>query len=112
MITILCLNHYGLELCTYGKKGQKHVTDVFWKEGCHVPEVTVSEVVTLMQKGILSKDHEVNQKNIFEASLYIYGVSKEHNIAGLKQLLPSFKGEFYAEKGEQLGSYYLHFYKL
>ena len=27
-------------------------------------------------------------------------------------MIPTFKSEFYAEKGEQLGSYYLHFYKL
>lgn len=47
--------HFKLDMCTYGGKGAgASVTDVYWKEGCRVPEIMASEVVTLIEKGIMS----------------------------------------------------------
>ena len=38
--------HFKLDMCTYGGKGGSNsVTDVYWKEGCRVPEIMASEVV-------------------------------------------------------------------
>jgi len=51
--------HFKLDSCTYGGKigGGKAVTDVFWKEGCRVPEILASEVIALIEKGLMSSNH-------------------------------------------------------
>jgi hypothetical protein len=47
--------HFKLDMCSYkGMAADKAVTDVFWKEGCKVPEILVSEVIDLIEKGALS----------------------------------------------------------
>jgi hypothetical protein len=98
-------------MCTYGGRNQKTVTDVFWKEGCKVPDVLVSELMTLIEKGIMSMNHDENKSMIFEATLNITNVQKSTTIDELKKFLSNFKNEMYAEKGKQGGQFYLHFYR-
>ena len=45
-------------MCSYGGKNSAIVTDVFWKDGCKVPELLVSEVISLIEKGIMSASNE------------------------------------------------------
>jgi len=47
-LTQLVFEHFKLEMCTYGGKNAKTVTDVFWKEGCKIPDIMVSEVIQLI----------------------------------------------------------------
>lgn len=50
------------------------MTDVFWKEGCKVPDIMVSELMALIEKGIMSANSEDNRNQIFEATLYLTNV--------------------------------------
>ena len=86
-------------MCTYGGKNQKTVTDVFWKEGAKIPDLMISEIVQLIQKGIMSNDHDQNKGMIFEASLYIQNVLKGTSMDELKKYMSAFKNEMYVEKG-------------
>mmetsp|Transcript_27234 Transcript_27234/g.20379 ORF Transcript_27234/g.20379 Transcript_27234/m.20379 type:complete len:160 (+) Transcript_27234:263-742(+) len=110
-LIMLVFEHFKLDMCTYGGKNQKTVTDVFWKEGCKVPEVMISEVIALIERGILSTNNDDNRNMIFEASLHIHNVTKGNTIDDLKHYLVNFKNEMYAEKGKTFGSFLLHFYK-
>jgi len=78
--------HFNLDLCSYGGKGQaqKAVTDVFWKEGCKVPSVLASEVVKLIEKGFMSADREATRNEIFEATLVISGIPKGSGLDDIK----------------------------
>jgi len=87
-------------MCTYGGKSSKTVTDVFYKEGCKVPDVLVSEVMTLIEKGIVSANNDDQRNQIFEATLYIYNVPKGTTIDDLKKFLSNFKNEMYTQKGK------------
>ena len=101
-------------MCTYGNKSQKTVTDVFWKEGCKVPELMVSEVMALIERGIMSASSEEQKAQIFEATLHIWNVQKGTSIDDLKKFLVNFKNEMYTQKSKQVtsaGEYYVHFYK-
>lgn len=43
--------HFKLDMCTYGGKSGNNsiaVTDVYWKEGCRVPDMLATEVLQLM----------------------------------------------------------------
>ncbi len=52
-MTTLVYEHFKLDMCTFkGTNGS--VTDVFWKEGCRVPEILASEVIGLIEKGFMS----------------------------------------------------------
>jgi len=75
-LTTLVFEHFHLDMCTYGGKNAKTVTDVFFKEGCKVPEVMVSEVVALIEKGIMSANTNDNRSEIFEASIHLFNVPK------------------------------------
>lgn len=110
-LTMLVYEHFKLDMCTYGGKNMKTVTDVFWKEGCKVPDIMVSELINLIEKGIMSANNEDQRNMIFEATLYIYNVQKGTTMDDLKKFLKNFKNEMYAEKGKLSGSFYLHFYK-
>ncbi len=57
-LSTLVFEHFKLDMCTYGNKNSKTVTDVFYKEGCRVPELMVSEVMALIEKGILSAKND------------------------------------------------------
>jgi hypothetical protein len=57
----LVFEHFKLDMCTYGGKNQKTVTDVFYKEGCKIPELMVSEVIQLIEKGIMSANNDDNR---------------------------------------------------
>ncbi len=71
---MLVFEHFKLDMCTYGGRNQKTVTDVFWKEGCKVPDVMISEVMSLIEKGIMSANNDDNRSMIFEATLTIFNV--------------------------------------
>lgn len=102
-LSTLVFEHFKLDMCTYGNKNSKTVTDVYWKENCKVPDVLVSEVITLVQRGIMSANNDDQRSQIFEATLYIYGVAKGTTIDDLKKFLVNFKNEMYTQKGKQLG---------
>lgn len=91
--------HFKLDMCTYGGKGgSKSVTDVYWKEGCRVPEIMCSEVVVLISKGIMPSNFEENRNLIFEATINVFEIPKGSSVEDIKQLLSSFKNEFYTER--------------
>lgn len=99
-LTRYVYEHFKLDMCTYGSKlagksssnttNGKAVTDVFWKEGCRVPEILVSEVIKLIEKGFMSSNHEATRNKIFEASLVITGVPKGSGLDEIKRLLNAF----------------------
>lgn len=60
-LSTLVFEHFKLDMCTYGAKNAKTVTDIFWKEGAKVPDVMVSEVMTLIEKGIMSANNDDNR---------------------------------------------------
>lgn len=82
-------------MCTYGGRNAKTVTDVFWREGCKVPDVLVSEVMKLIEKGIMSASNEDQRNQIFEATLFITNVSRGTTIDDLKKFLSNFRNEMY-----------------
>ena len=82
-------------MCTYGGKNMKTVTDVFWKDGCKVPELLVSEVISLIQRGIMSANNDDNRNQIFEATLYIFNVQKGTTMDDLKKFMVNFRNEMY-----------------
>jgi len=111
-ITLYVYEHFKLDMCTYGGKGANNtsVTDVFWKDGCKVPEILVSEVIKLVEKGIMSSNHEATRNSIFEASVILTQVPKGSSMDDLKKLLRSFQNEFYPERKLSTHSILLHFY--
>jgi hypothetical protein len=57
----LVFEHFKLDMCTYGGRNSKTVTDVFWREGCKIPDVLVSEVMRLIERGLVSANNEDNR---------------------------------------------------
>ena len=51
-LQLLVHEHFHLDMCVYGQLGQKRVTDVFWKDGCKVPEIMCSEIAEMISRGI------------------------------------------------------------
>lgn len=77
--------HFKLDMCTYGGKGGSNsVTDVYWKEGCRVPEIMASEVVVLIRKGIMSSNLEENRNLVFEATIHISDIPKGSTVEDIK----------------------------
>jgi hypothetical protein len=108
--------HFKLDMCTYGgKAGSNSVTDVYWKEGCRVPEIMAAEVVVLIKKGIMSSNLEENRNLVFEATINIYDIPKGSTVQDVKSHLKTFQNEFYTERRNNPGqarSAQLHFYTL
>jgi hypothetical protein len=100
-LSTLVFEHFKLDMCTYGGKNSKTVTDVFWKEGSKVPDVLVSEVMKLIERGIMSANNDDNRSQVFEATLYIFNVMKGTTIDDLKKFLNNFRNEMYTQKGKQ-----------
>jgi len=97
-------------MCVYGgHQGQKKVTDVFWREGCKIPEIMCSEIAELISKGVEEVRQESKLSTIFEATINIYGVPTGSGFDTLKKFLSSFKNEMYTERGS-VGNYSIHFY--
>lgn len=103
--------HFNLDMCTYGQQGQKRTTDVFWREGCKVPQILCSEIADLINKGIDQVRHESDKATIFEASIHIANVPNGNSIDTLKKFLGNFKNEMYTEKGKTIGTFNVHFYQ-
>lgn len=96
---MLVHEHFKLDMCIYGQLGQKRVTDVFWKDGCKVPEIMCSEIAEMISKGIEEVKTESNMSTIFEASIMINNVTRGNSIDTLKKFLINFKNDIYTEKG-------------
>jgi hypothetical protein len=94
-LSTLVFENFKLDMCTYGGRNSKTVTDVFWNEGCKVPEILVSEVIKLIERGIMSVDNDDTRDQIFEATLYITTVTKGTSIDDLKKFLMNFRNEMY-----------------
>ena len=73
-IQLLVYEHFRLDMCVYGAQGQKKVTDVFWREGCKIPEIMCSDIADLINKGISEVRFQADKTTIFEASLFISNV--------------------------------------
>lgn len=91
----MVFEHFKLDMCTYGGKNAKTVTDVFYKEGCKVPDLMVSDVIKLIDKGIMSANNDDQRNQIFEATLYFFNVPKTGTMDDLKKFLSNFKNEMY-----------------
>ena len=89
-LSMLVYEHFNLDMCVYGQPGQKRVTDVFWREGCKVPEIMCSEIADMIAKGIEEVRQESKMTTIFEGSIFISNVSKAGTIATLKSFLQKF----------------------
>jgi hypothetical protein len=97
--------HFKLEMCTFGGKvGHTSITDVTWKEGCKVPDILASEIVDLIQRGIITGEMHENRKLLFEATLVVYNLQKGSSIDDLKKLLVNFEGDFYPERRTQVNN--------
>lgn len=46
-LNTLVFEHFKLEVCSYGTNA-KNITDVYWKEGCRIPAMMVTDVATLV----------------------------------------------------------------
>ena len=109
--------HFKLDMCTYGGKGgSTSVTDVYWKNGCRVPDIMCSEVVNLISKGIMPNNLQTNISSVFEASIYISNIPKGSGVDDIKKHLAAFQNEFYTERrgtsGPGARTALLHFYSL
>lgn len=103
-VMMYAFEHFKLDMCTYGGKGgATSVTDVFWKNGCRVPDIMCSEVVTLISKGIMPNDLDASKSSVFEATIYISNIPKGSNVDDIKQHLSAFQNEFYTERRSQPG---------
>jgi len=109
-LTLLVHEHFKLDMCVYGQLGQKRVTDVFWRDGCKVPEIMCSEIAEMISKGIEEVKTESNISSIFEATLLINNVVRGNTIDQLKKFLANFKNEIYTEKGATTAQFKVHFY--
>lgn len=84
--------HFKLDMCTYGGKKTNGMifTDVFWKDSCRVPEILASEVVDLINKGIMKANNEDSRTMIFESTIVIQNVPKGSAIDDVKKLLHTY----------------------
>ena len=109
-LTLLVHEHFKLDMCVYGQMGQKRVTDIFWRDGCKVPEIMCSEIAEMISKGIEEVKTESNLSTIFEASIFISNVTRGNTIDTLKKFLINFKNDIYTEKGLDSSKFKVHFY--
>jgi len=109
---MLVHEHFHLDMCVYGHLGQKRVTDVYWKDGCKVPEIMCSEIAEMISRGIEEVKDESQMSSIFEASIFISNVVRGNSIDTLKKFLNNFRNEIYTEKGANTSSFKVHFYKM
>ena len=111
----LAKEHYFCDVTTYGGrfKGQKKVTDVYYKdETTQIPATLLSEYVKLIKKGIVSNDAEERKNKLFEASIKVGDLPIGSSLEDLKRNLIGFHSEFYTEKIGIRGGFYLHFYNI
>lgn len=114
-ITRYVYEHFKLEMCNYGSKGAgKTVSDVLWKKGCKIPDILISDILGLIEKGIMSQDQNEQINKIFEASIVIYGIPKGTGLDDIKKMFSGYIDEFYPERqgqAHQNNPIYMHFYK-
>lgn len=102
-------------MCTYrSKAGGSTVADVFWKEGCRVPEILATEIIALVEKGIMTHNANDHRNQVFQASISFPSMPKGSGIQDIKVVLVAFVNEYYVEKkgtGHRRAAI-LHFYQL
>ena len=66
-LTSYVFEHYKLDMCTYRGKLQNGMvfTDVNWKDGCRVPDILVSKVVDLINRGIMEANNADYRASVF-----------------------------------------------
>ena len=97
-LTMYVYEHFKLDMCSYGGKNTtdgRSVTDVCWKQGCRVPDILASEVIALINKGIITSDHEAIKNSIFQASILISGFTKGFGTDDVKKIISTFQNEYY-----------------
>lgn len=107
--------HFRLDMCTYRPKlGGSTVADIFWKEGCRVPEILATEIIALVGKGIMTHNAADRRSQVFQASIMFPTIPKGSGISDIKALLPGFTNEYYVEKtgSSHARGALLHFYQL
>lgn len=107
--------HFRLDMCAYrSKPGGPSVADVFWKEGCRVPDILATEIIALVEKGIMTHNAADRRGQVFQASLSFPAIPKGSGISDIKLLLPGFINEYYVEKkgSAHRRAAVLHFYQL
>lgn len=107
-VNTLVFEHFKLEVCSYGKNA-KNITDVYWKEGCRIPTMMVSDIAQLIEKGVIIED-EINAQSVFKATVSIFNLQRTDTINDIKALLVDFKQNFYSERGKNDASVNLHFF--
>lgn len=102
-------------MCTYrSKAGGSTVADVFWKEGCRVPEILATEIIALVEKGIMTHNANDHIYKVFQASISFPTMPKGSGIQDIKAVMQAFANEYYVEKkgtGHRRAAM-LHFYQL
>ena len=90
----------------------KIFTDIFWQDGCRIPEILASEVVDLSSKGIMTRTNDETLRIIFECTIIIRNIPKGSTVGDIKRLLSQFSNEFYTERRIKPTKIYalLHFY--
>jgi hypothetical protein len=70
----------------------------------------ITDVIKLIDKGIMQVSQEGGVSSVFEASLNISNIPKGTYTSDLKHFLINFKNEMYCEKTKTMGQVLLHFY--
>ena len=102
-------------MCAYRcKPGGPSIAEVFWKEGCRVPDILATEIIALVKKGIMTHNVADRRGQVFQASLSFPAIPKGLGITDIKTLLPGFTNEYYVEKRGTVHrrAAILHFYQL
>lgn len=89
------------------------MADIIWKDGCRVPDILATEIISLVEKGIMTHNVDDRRSQVFQASINFPIIPKGLGISDIKSMLPEFLNEYYVEKR---GTNYrraamLHFYK-
>lgn len=89
------------------------MADIIWKEGCRVPDILATEIISLVEKGIMKHNVDDRRSQVFQASLNFPSIPKGQGISDIKNMLPEFVNEYYVEKRgtTHRRAAMLHFYK-
>jgi len=66
-LTSYVYEHFKLDMCNYRSKlgNQMVFTDINWKYECRVPDILVSKVVDLINKGIMEANNAEYRASVF-----------------------------------------------
>jgi len=107
IIVELVQNNYYLDVGAY-KTAKGICYDVYYNKKARLPKILLSQMAKMEKEGTIKPVEE--QPLPFEATIYVYGISKGESINDLKALLGKYIYKYYVEKKGNYG-YYLHFYE-